>query len=108
MDILQAFVLNDIEHNINILWKDDKPLFRASEIAKVLDIKKIRNSLIDFDNDERVIELVNTNGGQQKVIFLTEIGVYKLLMHSRKPIAKPFQKWVTQILVSIREKVSMS
>ena len=49
MDILQAFVLNGINHNINILWKDNKPLFRASEIAKVLDMKNIRPSISDFD-----------------------------------------------------------
>ena len=39
MDILKAFVLNGYEHNINILWDDNKPLFRASEITKVLDMK---------------------------------------------------------------------
>ena len=104
MDILKAFVLNGYEHNINILWENDKPLFRASEIAKVLDIKNIRPSITDFDDDERKVNNIYTLGGSQKIIFLTEIGIYRLLMRSNKPIAKPFQKWIANILVSIREK----
>ena len=37
------------------------------------------------------------------MMFLTEEGLYRLLMISRKPIARPFQKWVTKVLVAIRE-----
>lgn len=29
MDILKAFVLKNKEHNITILWNNDKPFFRA-------------------------------------------------------------------------------
>ena len=49
MDILKAFVLDGKEHNINILWKDEKPLFRASEIGNILDIKDIHTSIRNFD-----------------------------------------------------------
>jgi prophage antirepressor-like protein len=103
MDILKAFVLNGIEHNVTILWEKEKPLFRASEIAKILDIKNIRTSITDFDSDEKVVRKTATLGGPQETLFLTETGTYRLLMHSKKPIARPFQKWVNEILVSIRE-----
>jgi len=103
MDILKAFVLNGVEHNINILWKNNKPLFRASEFAKILEIKNISKSIISFDEDEKVLTTSMTPGGPQEVLFLTESGVYRLLMNSRKPIAKPFQKWVSKVLESIRE-----
>ncbi len=103
MDILKSFVLDGTEHKINILWDNDKPLFRASEIAKVLDIKDVHTSLRNFDNDEKGRRKMPTLCGDQEILYLTEQGVYRLLMRSNKPIARPFQKWVCDILVSIRE-----
>jgi prophage antirepressor-like protein len=103
MDIIQAFVLNNTQHYVTIHWKDNKPLFRASEVAKIVSIGNISQSLTSFDDDEKVITKTDTPGGMQDVLFLTEIGVYKLLMRSNKPLAKPFQKWVCKVLATIRE-----
>ena len=103
MDILKAFVLDGKEHNINILWKDEKPLFRASEIGNILDIKDIHTSIRNFDEDEKVRHFMPTPGGQQEILFLTKYGVYKILMTSRKPIAKPFQKWLYKVIENIEE-----
>jgi prophage antirepressor-like protein len=103
MDILQAFVLDNTTHNVAIKWADDKPLFRASEIGDILEIKNVRTSIKNFDLDEKQVLIVYTNGGERENIFLTEQGVYRLLMLSRKPIARPFQKWVAQVITTIRE-----
>lgn len=104
MDILKSFVLNNSNYEINILWKDDKPLFRANEIAKVLEIKNISDSTKNFDNDEKLdLDFADPHGRVQKTKFLTEQGTYRLLMRSNKSIARPFQKWVCDLIVSIRE-----
>lgn len=103
MDILQAFALNGVSHEINILWEDDRPLFRATEIASVVDIKKVRNSIKHFKPRHKVARIVGTRGGYQEVLFLTEQGVYKLLATSRKPMAEPFQDWLEDVVVSIRK-----
>jgi len=42
--------------------------------------------------------------GKQEVVFLKEPGLYKLLMISRKPVAKTFQKWVFNVIKEIRLK----
>lgn len=104
MDIINTFILNNSEHKVNILWENDNPLFQANQIAKILDIKKIQNSIKDFDEDEKVTHKTYTLGGEQNATFLTEHGVYRLLMRSNKPIARPFQKWLVNVIVSIREK----
>jgi len=103
MDILKAFVLRDRTYNVTILWENDKPLFRAREIGDIIDIKNVRTSILSFDADERIVRTMDTNGGERETIFLTEPGVYRLLMLSRKPIARPFQKWVSQVITKIRE-----
>lgn len=104
MDILEAFVLDGKNHDINVLWEEEKPLFRASEIGDILEMTNIRMTLGNFDTDEKVVKNVYTPGGTQDVLFLTEAGIYRLLMLSRKPIARPFQKWITKVLISIREQ----
>ena len=42
-------------------------------------------------------------GGVQEMWFLTEDGVYEVLMQSRKPMAKAFKKEVKKVLKEIRK-----
>jgi prophage antirepressor-like protein len=74
MDILKAFELDGKDHNINILWENDKPLFRASEIGDILKITKIRNSISSFDDEEKVARTIITPGGRKETLFLIEMG----------------------------------
>lgn len=104
MDILRAFKILDEEHTINIQGTIDEPLFQANQIAKLLNIKYIRDSIRHFDDDEKVVVLNHTLGGFQKTTFLTEIGLYRLLGVSKNPIAKTFQKWVCNVVRELRIK----
>ena len=104
MEILDAFVLNGVNHNISILWKDSKPLFRAKEIGDVLGLTNVHMSIGKFPNSHKALNICHTQSGPQEVMFLTESGVYRLLMRSRKPIAEPFQEWVCDVICKIREK----
>jgi prophage antirepressor-like protein len=52
---------------------------------------------VPFTNaDEKGLHTVLTPGGPQKMTAITEAGLYRLIMLSRKPVAKPFQDWVTR------------
>ncbi|GAQ90723.1 hypothetical protein KFL_006770170 [Klebsormidium nitens] len=64
----------------------------------------VRSSTRSYDNDEKVVQIAHTLGGAQETIFSTERGVYRLLMQSRKPIARPFQKWVAGVIEQIRTR----
>jgi prophage antirepressor-like protein len=104
MEIFKAFTLDGMEHNVHILWENDEPLFRAKEIGRVLDITNIFTSLKSFDDTEKVLRSTyHIHGGEKDTTFLTECGLYKLLMISRKPAARPFQKWVYEVIRSIRK-----
>ena len=48
------------------------------------------------------MSLTDSLGRLQETNMLTEQGLYKILMISRKPIAKDFQKWVFNIIKEIR------
>ena len=102
MDILKAFKLLDQEYEINIKGTLEDPLFQANQVGKVIGISNIRDTMNDFTSDEKCVGLTDTNKGQRETLFLTELGLYRLLGRSRKPIANTFQKWMIRTVKEIR------
>ena len=102
MDIVKAFNSNDLHTEIVIKGSKTEPLFRASDIGEILEIKNIRTTINEFDLSEKVVHTMDTLGGSQQVTFLTEKGLYKVLFKSRKPIAEKFQNWVCDVIKEIR------
>ncbi len=66
----------------------ENPLFLAKDVANWIDISNHRDLLTRVEDDEKVVGLTDTLGGKQETWFLTEDGLYEVLMQSRKPIAK--------------------
>lgn len=89
---------------IRTITKDEEIGFIASDLCRVLgtrtsDIKGI----LDSDNFLNVDTIYIGNHGGKKPLVVNESGFYTLVLKSRKPQAKPFQKWVThEVLPSIR------
>lgn len=80
----------------------EQPLFLAKDVAEWIEHSNTASMLQNIDADEKVINIVYTLGGEQSAWFLTEDGLYEVLMQSRKPIAKQFKKGVKNILREIR------
>jgi hypothetical protein len=102
MEIVKAFTTNNLHTEITIKGTINKPLFRASDIGNVLDMGNIRTSISDYDETEKVVQVMDSPGGPQQVTFLTAKGLYKILVRSRKPIAEQFQNWVCEVIDEIR------
>lgn len=99
----------------------DNPLFLAKDVAEWIeyaykDARKIHRDvskmLSTVDEDEKQKAALNLGGEDYshggirentEMWFLTENGLYEVLMQSRKPIAKQFKKEVKEILKSIRK-----
>lgn len=85
----------------------ENPLFLAKEVAQWIDydVSSINKMLNNVDDDEKTTRTIIPNGSnyQTQAWFLTEDGVYEVLMQSRKPIAKQFKKEVKAVLKSIRK-----
>jgi len=78
--------------------------FVAKDVANILEIKNSRDALSNLDQDEKGVVLTDTLGGKQEMAIINESGLYSLITRSRKPVAKPFQKWLTkEVLPSIRK-----
>ena len=80
----------------------EEPLFLAKDVAEWIEHSDVSKMMKSVDEDEKVKNIVRTLGGNQEMWFLTEDGLYEVLMQSRKPIAKQFKKQVKEILKSLR------
>lgn len=82
----------------------ENPLFLAKDVAEWIEHSDVSTMLRSVDEDEKATNIVCTPGGKQNAWFLTENGLYEVLMLSRKPIAKQFKKQIKQILHEVRTK----
>ena len=57
----------------------------------------------NVDKEEKLTQTLFVSGQGREYWFLTEDGLYEVLMQSRKPKAKEFKKEVKKILKSIRK-----
>ena len=94
--------------DFKIYGTNENPLFLAKDVAEWIDYSKtsqgyynVSKMLMTVDEEEKCT-ITNSNSGGKKV-FLTEDGLYEVLMQSRKPIAKAFKKEVKKVLKQIRQ-----
>ena len=89
--------------NFTIYGTLEEPLFLAKDVADWIEHSKSSVMIDTVDDDEKLRETIFTSGQNREMWFLTEYGLYEVLMQTRKPIAKQFKKQVKQILKSIRK-----
>lgn len=104
---------------VNVYGTRENPLFLAKDVANWLGHSNPSRMLSKIDEDEKITIFANlelqkgilTNSynpsesstyAGSKYLFLTEFGVYEVLMQSRLPKAKEFKKGVKEILKRIR------
>ncbi len=111
---LQVFNFNNTKLDYAIY--SGEPVFNLNSIASILGINNPRTS-IDVNDNDYVIKLgssvvgltYNRNLNNRGELFLTEAGLYKLIMSSKKKEAEVFQKWVVkEVLPTIRKTGSYS
>ena len=114
-DLVQKFKFENT--NVEIIIVNGKPLFNPRHIGECLDMAdstvfehitnmstvqavKLTNSMFPYDSGLTIVRKFHTRGET----FLTEMGLYKLILKSRKPEAEKFQDWVcNEVLPSIRK-----
>ena len=89
---------------IDVYGTAENPLFLAKDVAEWIEHSDPSTMIRSVDEDEKE-SYTNPNNvcGGQQAWFLTEDGLYEVLMQSRKPIAKQFKKGVKEILKTIRK-----
>lgn len=86
----------------------EEPLFLAKDVAGWIEHSDVHKMVASIDEDEKLSGTLFLSGQNREAWFLTEDGLYEVLMQSRKPQAKDFKKGVKEILKSIRKTGSYS
>lgn len=90
--------------NFNMYGTVDNPLFLAADVAEMIEYSpdKTHQMLELVDDDEKLTDTIYRGGQNREMWFLTENGLYELLMQSRKPLAKVFKLEIKKILRQLR------
>lgn len=110
IEVIDKREIFGMEFNIYGTWEE--PLFLAKDIAEFIKHSNVSKMLNTVDEEERVLQTCEVTNSYisskarntQKMWFLTEYGVYEVLMQSRQPIAREFKQEIKGILKDIRLK----
>lgn len=101
MNELQVFNSSEFGE-IRTITKDNEPMFCLMDICKALDMKNPTMVASRLEDDEVTKFDLGSKRGETN--FVTESGLYAVILRSDKPNAKKFRKWVTsEVLPSIRK-----
>ena len=106
MGVLQIIEQREILGKQLTMYGDfEDPLFLAKEVAEWIENKQPTQMVELVEEDEKLKCIINTSGQNREMWFLTEDGLYEVLMQRRKPIAKQFKKEVKTLLKNIRKRM---
>ncbi|RSB58156.1 hypothetical protein EGK59_01340 [Acinetobacter soli] len=92
-----------------ILDDNQEPWFCLTDVYKSLDISRTSRLFRELDEKGVADYHTPTNGGIQKLKFINEPNLYRIIFRSNKPEALSFQNWVfAEVLPSIRKTGSYS
>lgn len=101
MNQIKKFVNNQFGE-IRTVTIDGEPWFIAADVCNILGHSNPTVAMNSLEGFEKAKLNLGLSGGATNII--SESGFYSLVLHSRKPIAKPFRVWVTcEVLTQIRK-----
>ncbi len=103
-DLMEVKTVHILNSNFNMYGTIDKPIFLAQDIAEMIEysLDKVDQMLANVDDDEKLTDTIYRSGQKREMWFLTENGLYELLMQSRKPLAKAFKAEIKKLLHQMR------
>jgi anti-repressor protein len=98
--LMQVFQYNGAQVRVSTL--NGEPAFVANDVCAILAVDPTQTRRLD--PDEKGLCSIQTPGGEQQMLVVTESGLYTLVLGSRKPEARAFKRWVTHdVLPQIRK-----
>jgi prophage antirepressor-like protein len=101
-------------YQVDIVLKDGVPYFRACEVTKILGYKNGRDAVLKHVKDKYKVSRDTLEGSsetlhtpQDLAVYISEPGLYSLIMRSKMKEAEDFQDWVVEtVLPEIRAQGS--
>lgn len=111
MDQIQKIKIDDKIYDVNVIHENNKIIYRASDIGKILELGNIRSSIRYYNNELKIIQKNKTNGGVQNITYLTIDGIKTLISKSRslnaQKLATIFEMNIIDIFTSSIESCTL-
>ena len=103
-------IFNFNKHGVRVALSDtNEPLFCLTDVCSVLSVSRTSRLLRELDPKGMADCHILTNGGTQKLKFINEPNLYRIIFRSNKKEALNFQNWVfAEVLPTIRKTGSYS
>nr|UVN04805.1 MAG: antirepressor protein KilAC domain protein [Bacteriophage sp.] len=100
---IQTFNFNNASMR-TLTDENGDPWFVAKDVCDILGLENSRKATAELEPDEKnTVTISDGIPGNPNKTIISEPGLYKLIMRSRKPEAKTFQRWIThEVLPQIR------
>lgn len=94
-------------YTIRFVEKDGEWWAVAKDVAKALGYRLTSNMTRIIDEKDKGIHKVNTPGGTQDLLIISEFGIYSAVFGSHKPEAKEFKRWIYEMLKELRQSIGL-
>lgn len=103
MENLEIFKYENNEVR-TVIKENNDIYFNLKDVCGILEINNPSQALTRLNSKGVISNETLTKGGKQKLNYISESNLYKLMFQSRKPEAEKFTEWVTsEVLPSIRK-----
>jgi len=91
--------------NVRMVERDDVPWWVLADVCRAMDIANPSAVAARLDDDEKdTLKIAEGIAGNPNVTIVTEPGLYAVILQSRKPIARRFDRWLRhEVIPSIRK-----
>lgn len=94
---LQSFIYE--AEPIRVVTLDEKPWWVAADVAKQLGYNHVPSMVRMLGDQQKGVHKVHTLGGEQSLTVISEGGLFKCILRSKRPEAERFGDWVTDDLL---------
>ncbi|MDR1561303.1 MAG: DUF927 domain-containing protein, partial [Holosporaceae bacterium] len=101
-NVPQVFFYN--QKNVRTLQNEGKMFWILKDVCNAVELSDTNKVASRLDEDE-LTRIKFVSGGQSREMYaVTEAGLYKVILQSRKPEARKFERWIThEVLPQIRK-----
>ena len=91
------------DKQVRTIKRGSELLWCGIDCCRAMELGNAPETMRRLEADEKLTIKISDGQRPTRAIFVTEPGLYKLIMRSNKPVAREFQRWVChEVLPSIR------
>lgn len=94
-------------HEIRFVWHNGEWWAVAKDVAEALGYRMASDMTRMLRDDQKGTHLVRMGESSRKVTIISETGIYKAIMRSKRKEAEEFEIWVYKVIKELRQQIGL-